>query len=172
MISSAFELGEEIDLHKVTFPLCPFLWEKFTDKLNIDKWNCIKYLNDEGVDFNTEIDKLPDDKGGIYIFIIKSPVLPYTSEYLAYIGRAKLTDSFSLKVRCKNYLTKYSKDEERPKITRMFKYWNKYLYLKFIEIEENITTVDIEKKLIKAILPPFNDFIPDFEIRQGVKAFS
>ena len=55
------------------------------------EWKETKFLNDDGTDFSDEVKRLPNDSGGIYVFIIKSNVLKGISEYLAYIGRAQLT---------------------------------------------------------------------------------
>ena len=174
MLSSAFDLGEEINLRKVEFTLHPKLWSKYDLSaldLNFNTWQTIKYLNDDGTGFNEDISQLPNNKGGLYFFSIHCPVIPGRTEYPVYIGRAMLTDGQNLRKRCREYLNKFVKDNERPKITRMFKYWKNELYLSFLTIEENEEIEDFEKKLINSMLLPFNDEVPDKEIKQAIKAF-
>jgi hypothetical protein len=176
MQNSAFEFGEEIHLRKVRYFLHQGLWSKYdldyTDlQLDWSEWNTIKYLNDHGTDFNENIDFVPNDAGGLYLFTIHCPVLPGITEFPVYIGRAKITENQNLRKRCKEYLTKFAREDERPQITRMIRYWGKELYLSYIELDDNDQIEDFEKKLINSLLLPFNEEIPDQEIRQGVKAF-
>mgnify|MGYP000636158000 CR=1 FL=1 len=174
MISSAFDLGEQIELRSLDYRLHQSLWFKY-DLSDIDlsfqNWTTIKYLNDDGTGFHSEVDTLPNSKGGLYMFFVKCPVIKGITEFPFYIGRAKLTDGQNLRKRCKEYFSKYSRDGERPKITRMFRYWSKDLFLSYFVLENNFAIVDYEKKLINSLLLPMNDQIPDKEIRQAVKAF-
>ncbi len=174
MRQAAFNLTGKIKAHEVTNQLYPIFWDKFDFKLlkkHNPKWTEIKFLNDKGDDLSDEMKTLPDDHGGIYIFVIKCNILPTTSEYLAYIGRAQFSDSHNLKIRCRKYFYEYFTEEGRPKITRMIGQWGKYLYLKYAEIDDNNDTVELEANLINAILPPFNDEIPDKTIKQAINAF-
>lgn len=58
---------------------------KWEFELDIDKWNSldtdvkeivsdgwlmVKYMNDEGTELNKDIESLPEDKGGIYSFVL------------------------------------------------------------------------------------------------------
>lgn len=174
MQREAFELGEKIKTHTFDFKLYPDLWFEFKiDQavMNDLEWNEIKFLNNSGNDYSNDVKNMPNDMGGIYIFMIKSNVLPGVSEYLAYIGRAQLTENHSLRVRCKKYFREYLKDKERPKVTTMIHYFKNHLYLRYAEVNDNATIVDLEAELINAILPPFNDLIPEKRIRDAVKAF-
>ena len=174
MLNSAFPLGEEIKLKTVQYKLHQDLWKRHDFSiinLSVSNWTTIKYLNKEGTDFNKEIDLLPADRGGLYMFSIKCPIIPGITEYPAYIGRALLTKGQNLRKRCREYFTKYSTDNERPKITTLFRYWSKDLYLSYMILDENERIIDYEKKLINSLLLPFNDEIPEKEIRQAVKAF-
>lgn len=174
MNDSAFNLGEEISLKTLKYKLHQTLWLKYdlsTIDLELPKWTTIKYLNETGTDFHSDIELLPNDSGGLYMFSINCPVIPGRTEFPVYIGRAQFTDNQNLRKRCREYFTKYSRTDERPKITRMFKYWAKELYLSFMTIEQNAEIIDFEKKLINSLLLPFNDEIPEQEIRQAVVAF-
>jgi excinuclease UvrABC nuclease subunit len=175
MQRDAFHLGKDIRSHSTEFKLYPPLWDSFDipfEIMNSLSWKEHKFLNEAGDDFSDEIKNLPNDKGGIYIFIIKSRVLPTVSEYLAYIGRAQLTENHSLRIRCRKYLNEYLKDKERPKITRMIEFFKNHLFLRYAEINDNNLIIDLEAKLINSILPPFNDKIPDKRIRDAVTAFN
>lgn len=174
MKQEAFKLRPHIAGHRISFDLCIPLWERFDsaklNKLN-PEWTDIKFLNEEGTDVSDDVKALPNDRGGLYVFVIKCPILLSTSEYLAYIGRAQLTSTHSLRVRCKKYLYEYCSDTGRPKISTMIGLWGKYLHLRYAVIDDNADTRNIEAQLINAILPPFNDEIPDKTIRDAVAAF-
>lgn len=174
MIGDAFSIGEKIRLHTFDFKLYPKLWDDFSVGVEIMdslEWQETKFLNDEGTDFSDEVKNMPNDSGGIYMFIIKSKVLKGISEYLAYIGRAQYTDNHNLRVRCKRYLTQYINEKERPKITTLMSYFKDHLFLRYVKVPNNELIVLLEAELINSLLPPFNDEIPDKIIRQAVDAF-
>lgn len=174
MLNSAFELGEEMALRKVSYILYSKQWEKYDLSiidLNLSNWTTIKYLNDNGSDFHSDLQKVPSDKGGLYMFSIHCPIIIGRTEFPVYIGRALLTEGQNLRKRCKEYFQKYYKENERPKITKMIKYWANDLHLSFIVMKENKQLIDYEKKLINSLLLPFNDQIPEKEIKQAKKAF-
>lgn len=169
-----FDFAEKIELHKVYFSLFPELWESFhCDGIDLDTvtWSETKFLSDDGTSLNEGMDNLPNNKGGIYIFCAKCGILPGTSNYLMYIGRAKVTGTHSLKVRCRKYFSEYQNEDGRPKIRRLVKQWGKYLYLKYIELDNNELIERLEASLINSILPPFNDVIPEKRTRDAVKMF-
>lgn len=171
----AVDLGSDINNHEVKFKIYPIGWESFDwskFNLNANNFKEIKYLDATANDFDNSINNLPDDKGGIYIFFIKFNQIPNFANYLVYIGRAQKTDGQNLRKRCKEYFQKYRRNaEDRAKIIRMFKFWKKYLYLKYIELDDNKIIIQLEEELINTILPPFNDEIPDKTIKTAVKAF-
>lgn len=174
MISSAFDLGEEIKLRRLDYVVHSKLWTNFTSlhlDISFSKWNTIKYLNDIGDDYNDAISSIPNDKGGLYLFFAKCPIISGITEYPFYIGRAQLTKGQNLQKRVKEYYSHYAKENERPKITRMFKYWGQQLHLAYLILEENEEVRDLEKQLINSLLLPMNDQIPEKEIREAVKAF-
>lgn len=174
MIDSAFNLGEEIKLKTLDFKLQQTLWLKYdlsAVNLSFANWTTIKYLNNDGTEFHEDIKLLPNDMGGLYMFSISCPVIPGRTEFPVYIGRAQITEDQNLRKRCREYFTKFLRNDERPKITRMFRYWAKELYLSFLPLDQNHEIIDFEKKLINSLLLPFNDEIPEKEIRQAIKAF-
>lgn len=174
MTSSAFELGEKLNNQTVKYILHKPLWDKFNFSaynLQFHNWQKIKYLNDEGDDFDIAIDTVPNTHGGLYMFYVKCDILSGISEFPFYIGRAQYTDNQNLRKRVKEYFQHFYRNNERPKITRMFKYWAKELHLAYFVINDNTNIVDLEKQLINALLLPMNDEIPDQEIKQAIKAF-
>lgn len=175
MITSAFELGEEINNKTLPYKLHQGIWERYDFSpldLSFHNWTKIKYLNDDCTGFNNDIVNIPNDCGGLYLFTIKCKIIGALTEYPVYIGRAQYTANQNLRKRCREYFTKYSRSDERPLITKMLKYWGNELYINFIELDENIQIIDLEKKIINSLLLPFNTEIPDIEIRQAVTAFN
>lgn len=174
MIISAFHHGEKLKLRDITYYLYNKHWDRYDLKevnLNFANWTTIKYLNSNGSSLNNDTSKLPNDSGGLYMFSINCPIISGMTQYPVYIGRALLSEGENLRARCRSYFTKYARSDERPMITTMFKYWKKELMLSFLPLADNSDIIDYEKRLINALILPFNDFIPDIEIRQAKKAF-
>jgi hypothetical protein len=170
----AFELGEQLNNRKIEYVLHKDLWDKFNFPnldLNISKWTTIKYLNDSITGFHQDIDLLPADKGGLYLFFVKCPILMGMTEYPLYIGRAQLTEGQNLRKRVKEYFQKYSKNNERPKIYKMFRYWAQNLFVAFYPLDDNDDIKDVERDIINYLILPMNDLIPDKQIKQAIKAF-
>lgn len=175
MTTSAFDLGEELKKKTLEFKLHQDLWNKYDFgvlDIEFSNWKTIKYLNDDGSGFHDDIAELPNDKGGLYLFTIKCEVINGVTTYPVYVGRAQYTDNQNLRKRCREYFTKFKRDNERPRITKMFKYWSNELYLSFLELDDNVEIIDLEKKIINSLLLPFNTEIPDTEIREAVAAFN
>lgn len=174
MTGNAFSLGEEIDLRRIEYKLHKGLWDKFNFPnldLKFDNWQKTKYLNADGDDFDVEINNIPNDSGGLYLFYVKCEIISGITEYPLYVGRAQLTDGQNLRKRVKEYFQHFSKNNERPKITKMFMYWAKDLYLAYHVLNDNADIISLEKQLINCLLLPMNDEIPDKETRDAVKAF-
>lgn len=174
MIQSAFDLGEHLKLREITYRVSPEIWKKWditNFDLNFTKWTKIKFLNDELTDFHNDISLVPNDKGGLYLFYVNCKTITGITEIPFYIGRAQITENQNLRKRVREYFTKFSRDNERPKITRMFKYWREDLYLAFYELDDNLDIIDLEKKLINSLLLPMNDEIPDLDTKTAIKAF-
>lgn len=174
MLDSAFDLGLEINNRKIQYTLYPPLWSRHDfSAINLDfsTWTTIKYLNTHATDFHPDISNVPNTTGGLYLFTIKCPIITGITQYPVYIGRAQFSSSQNLRKRCREYFTKYASSNERPKITKMFRFWGEYLYLSFLPLSTNSSIRDIEAQLINSLLLPFNTQIPDQEVRQAVDAF-
>lgn len=166
------DLIRKLGTTKVEFKLVPELWNDFSiDDFNLnDAVFCeIKFLNEDGDDMHEQMNQLPSDTGGIYFFYIRTGILK-NSDHLVYIGRAKHTDAQNLKKRCRSYFQKYP--NERPKINWMIREWGPYLYLRYISLTDNTLISKLEENLINALLPPFNEEIPNKTIKRAVSAFT
>lgn len=140
-------------------------------QLNIDKWETcdpnvkqivsgpwknIKFLNMDGTGINEDIDKVPNDKGGVYLFVLKPNIIPNIHIYLMYIGRARKQRNFSLQKRCRSYLW-----DNRVNIAYMREMWGKELYFYYLELDDDDIIKKVERELIRVIIPPCNSAIPD-----------
>jgi len=174
MISSAFDLGEQLALKTIEYKLHQDLWGVYNlSAVNLDfaTWTKIKYLNAAGTGLHANVDTVPNNSGGLYLFYLECPVITGLTEYPFYVGRAQFTAGQNLRKRVKEYYQHYVLNNERPKITKMLKYWGNELHLAYKTLPNNAATIDFEKKLINTLLLPMNDQIPDQEIRQAVQAF-
>jgi len=174
MLASAFDFGEELNNRKVVYYFHRPLWERFnypTLDLNFEAWEKKKYLNALGNDLSDGIDDIPNNTGGLYLFFIKCPIIPGITEYPLYIGRAQKTEGQNLRKRVKEYWQHYYLQKERPKITRMIRYWGNELYLAYYPINDNAIIINLEKDIINSTLFEMNDQIPDTEIKQALSAF-
>lgn len=174
MLASAFDFGEELNNRQIRYYLHKTLWDRFDyHGVNLDfhNWNKLKYLNEAGTGLSTEIETIPSDRGGLYLFYVKCQIIPGITEYPMYIGRAQFTSSQNLKKRVKEYWQHYSRQGERPKITRMIRYWGSELYLAYLTLDENDAIIDLEKQIINSTLFEMNDQIPDTEVKQAISAF-
>ena len=158
-----FDLCVSMATHKVPFVLNPGQgWETFPAHIqrliSEGHWIEYKYFIENTSELNPEINRIPNDCGGIYSFIIKPDIIHERHLYIAYIGRARCTDHQNLRKRVKEYCS-----DNRLKIQILREYWGPFLYVRFLTLrgENNDTIDEVEKELNKAILPPFNDQYPD-----------
>lgn len=165
------DLCDAVKLHKVQFVLNPDNeWARFPDHLKPvvnQQWTEFKYFIEDTAVINPEVSNIPNDCGGIYLFYIKPDVIPSIHHYLAYIGRAKKTQYQNLRKRVREYAS----ETKRPKICDMKRFWGSYLYVRYLPLpsEDNDCIDELEKELIKAVLPPFNDEYPEV-YNQAIKA--
>ena len=164
------DLKTDWNNHTINFTLFPTLW---VDSIDINDFFShhtiynIKFFNEDCSAINSDISTLPDNRGGIYFFILKNDILPELSSHIMYVGRAHFTTHQNLRKRCREYFTKYYKDyTKRPHIYTMLNNWCKNLYLYFVELEDNDEIDEIEKKLINNLIPPFNHDIPHVDLKK------
>ncbi len=118
-------------------------------------WSNIKYLNDDGK-LNPEIANLPNDKGGIYIFLLSPDIVSGLHRYIMYVGRARRQKDFSLQKRCRHYIK-----DTRPLVAEMVGNWGRYLYLYYLPLDSDDEITKVERELNRVIIPPCNSQIPE-----------
>lgn len=125
-------------------------------------WDSIKYGDEE-------VDKVPNDKRGIYAFAVHHPsdVLP-PHGYILYIGIAGKDSERALQERYRDYLNP-KKVVKRPRIARMIGDWHPVLKFFFAPVADDVSTDDlkkIEQQLNTALMPPFSEG----DLEAGTKA--
>ena len=120
------------------------------------QWESIKFMNEDCTGINKDIDKVPNDKGGIYVFLLKPENIPNLHTYIMYIGRVRRKNGFSLQRRCKEYLS-----DDRVKIAYMRELWGEELYFYYFPLDDDELIERVERELIRVIIPPCNSQIPD-----------
>jgi len=145
--------------------------------MDVNKWSQeIKYMNkvnENDFSISDDIRNLPTDTGGIYIFFIKGISLPFIENYIVYIGRCQYTEAQNINKRAKEYFVNDYLRGERLMIQKMFKHWKDHLYYRYYPDTDNDNIKRNEAQLIRAILPPLNEVIPDkMDIRETIPAFN
>lgn len=174
MITAAFDLGEELHNRSIRYFLHFPTWNAFNSSgldLSFNKWNAVKYLNTSGTAINPSVNSLPNSSGGLYMFFVKCPIISGITEYPLYIGRAQFSKTQNLRKRVKEYFQHYARNSERPKITKMIRYWGSELFVAYYPLPNNILITTLEEELINSTLFAMNDKIPSTTISQAIKAF-
>lgn len=161
------QANNEIGKFQFTMTLSPEKLAFDSFKVPSLVWDSIKYGK-------AEIDKVPDDKRGVYAFAIHQPseVLP-PHGYILYIGIAGRRSDRSLKARYADYLSP-QKIIKRDKIARMIGTWHKVLRFHFAPIDDSMTSEQLEqleKDLNTALLPPFSEGDLEAETKRKRRAF-
>jgi len=150
------------------------LWNRFIIEdlgINYNNWLKVKYF--DGVNLHNEVERIPIDKGGIYVFLIKCPIIPECGTYIMYVGSAQKTSNTNIKNRISQYFSNYTNNRERAKITRLFDKWKDYIYLAVLPLDnENNIILEVEKCLIDTLLPPCNSKLYNAEVKRKVSAFN
>lgn len=140
--------------------------DDISDQLN---WSSeIKFLNMTNDDLSDDIKGISTDHGGIYIFYLKGINLPFAENYILYIGRCLYSDNQNLKKRAREYFK-----PERIIIKNMFSRWKSYIYYRYYPETDNDRIKALETLLIRSIVPPLNEIIPNrLEVQPTVLAFN
>lgn len=141
------------------------LWELFNKKfeklIEEEKWKTFKYLKDDD-SFSDDLTKIPNDKGGIYTYYIESPILGDRQRILFYVGRALITDDENIRSRIydyKKYFVPNPAEGLRKKLRGVIKKWKKYVYCKYLTLDDNDTIIELEANLIDCLCPYCNTVI-------------
>ena len=157
------------------YTMVPDFWERFDVSdlpVDITTWQCIKMLNDSCSDINAQITKIPTQCGGIYVYVIKPPVIPACGEYIMYVGKATKTQHQNLRARVRSYKAELGPDFKREKIHRLFAKWGKYVYVRYLPVDGTVDVIALlEDRLIAALTPPCNADIRIQNIKRAVNAF-
>lgn len=131
-------------------------------------WQSIKFNAED------EIVRIPDDKRGVYAFVISSDANPIPIHgYIMYIGIAGRDSNRSLRTRYRDYLTT-SKVLRRPKINTLIANWHSVLRFFFAPVDEDFADEDLkdlEMKLNTAWMPPCVEGDIEASTRQMRSAF-
>lgn len=144
------------------FLLWPARWQTFDVDLSKYKWKEFQFN-----DF--EMLNIPHNKG-VYTFVIKPNVAAHPAcSYIMYVGQ---TTEQTLQTRFGQYLDEQKgKRKSRPKVKFMLSQYKDNLFFVCLPTDSKISPVDLENKLLGALIPPINDedALPA-EVRQIVKA--
>jgi hypothetical protein len=130
-------------------------------------WQAIRYGR-------AEIDKVPDDKRGVYAFAVRieSTVLP-PHGYILYMGIAGDDSDRPLRERYQEYLNA-NKVKSRAGIARMIGDWHEVLQFIFAPVDDSMSTTDLrrlETQLNTALIPPYSEQDIDADVRARRRAF-
>lgn len=158
---------DEIGKFKLDVILSPDKLQRNDYILDVLNWDSILY------DDADELEKVPNDKRGLYAFAICHPsqVLP-PHGYILYIGIAGRNSDRPLRTRYKEYLNA-KKIVKRARIARMIGTWHNVLRFYFAPVEDDVSTEDlqeIEKQLNTALMPTFSegDLEADVKKKRGM----
>lgn len=164
------------NLQSMTWAFClsTELWEKcINDSVitNLKLMKKIKYFEDSNRQLSEEVNELPNDRGGIYIYSIENSLVPTLGSYIMYVGRARKTESENLRNRVKSHFSQYKRHEENERLERVFENWKQYVYLSYLPIDGNDVIDLMEDRLIMALTPPCNKEYPAPKVRRKLSAF-
>jgi hypothetical protein len=159
--------SEDIKRYSIEIILAPPKMMSSQYALNALHWDCIEYGD-------KDIDKVPDDKRGIYAFAVQqtNAVLPPHC-YVMYIGIAGRNSTRSLRARYREYLNPTT-ILKRPKIARMIVDWEPVLKFYFATVDHTVssqTLEDIEEQLNTALMPPCVEGDLEADTKRARKAF-
>jgi hypothetical protein len=152
-----------ISKYQRNFVLCPTF---------MNTTNELPELNWESIKFNSDNITLPSQQG-VYAFSINiiSNNLP-TNSYILYVGKAgDINSQNTIRKRYRDY-TRELRTKTRPKIHRMLNLWKDHLTYHYAEVENGISTGEIETKLTTIFIPPYNTNDFSAEIRDLLKGAS
>lgn len=166
-IDFANRASEEIGRFRISFTLSPSLIIANDYVVNQLSWSSVKYGE-------AEIQKIPDDKRGVYAFVVYQPsdVLP-PHGYVLYIGIAGKDSNRTLRERYRDYLNS-KKVMKRTKIAMMIGNWHEVLRFFYAPVDDALSSEDLQKlelQLNTALLPPYSDRDMVAEVREMRRAF-
>ncbi len=157
------------------FCLSTELWELYVGEkhdISFDDGIKIPFFDGDSAKLSEEVKKIPNDKGGIYIYVLENPIVPDTGRYIMYVGRALFTKTENLRARVRSHFYQYKRADENELLIRLYDNWAKYVYLIYIPMDEDNDTIGrIEDELIVTLTPPCNKKYPSVKIKKKLRAF-
>jgi hypothetical protein len=134
--------------HRINALMMPTFWTAYSSP-NVLAWQQVKF----GVPANN----LPDDKIGVYCFVIEPNIaqIPRCG-LVVYIGRARN----SFRTRYENYLKEKDDSAGRPKVVVMLNLWKDHLTYYYAELPTPDECSAEESRLLTAFVPEFNSTLP------------
>ncbi len=134
--------------HRVEALMMPEFWTAYKSPHTL-VWNRVQF----GVDASV----LPNNKVGVYCFVIEPGIaaLPCCG-LLVYIGRAKT----NFRRRYSEYLEEKTDLEGRIKVVVMLNQWSKHLAFYYAELPTKEDAASEENRLLTAFVPEFNSILP------------
>jgi hypothetical protein len=168
VVDFAKQAQEEIGKFKFDVILSPDKLQTSEYVLGTLNWDSILYNNAD------ELNKVPDDKRGLYAFAIRHPslVLP-PHGYILYIGIAGRNSKRPLRARYKEYLNA-KRILKRQRIARMIGTWHEVLRFYFAPVDDNVSTEELqelEKQLNTALMPTFSEGDLEADAKRKRRAF-
>ena len=164
------------NLRDMTWEFCfsTELWEHYlVEKHSIDLSKLIKipYFAGDSTKLSKEVGLIPDDKGGVYLYVLENPMVPGSGRHIMYVGRARKTDTENLRARAKSHFAQYKRAEENSRLERLYDNWAPYVYFLYIPLDSNDEIDQAEDELIVTLTPPCNLKYPSVKIRKKLSAF-
>ena len=165
----ANEANREVGDFRLDFILSPDKMRR--DDYDIDEltWDSIQFGDD------AEIEKIPNDKRGVYALIICQPskVLP-PHGYVIYIGIAGRRSDRPLRERYRDYLNEKRVQKERPHLAYAIGTWQNVLRFYFAPVDDGFSSEDLEKleeQINTALMPPYSFSDLEADTKRKKKAF-
>ena len=167
LIDFANEANSEIAKYTVSVTLSPEKMAANEYAIPTLTWDSISYGE-------TELDRVPDDKRGVYAFSVchNDNLLP-PHGYVLYIGIAGRDSNRSLRDRYRDYLNE-KKVLRRARIARMIGTWHEVLRFFFAPVPDEVSSDDLktlEKQLNTALMPPFSEGDLEADTKRKRRAF-
>ena len=165
----ANEANREVGNFRLNFTLSPNKMRRDDYDLEALTWDSIHFGDD------AEIEKIPNDKRGIYALTICHPgkVMPLHG-YVIYIGIAGRRSDRPLRERYKDYLNEKRVQKERPRLAYAIGTWQNVLRFYFAPVDDEFSSEsleELEKKINTALMPPYSFGDLEADTKHKQKAF-
>lgn len=165
----ANEANREVGNFRLNFTLSPNKMRRDDYDLEALTWDSIHFGDD------AEIEKIPNDKRGIYALTICHPgkVMPLHG-YVIYIDIAGRRSDRPLRERYKDYLNEKRVQKERPHLAYAIGTWQDVLRFYFAPVDDEFSSgnlEELEKKINTALMPPYSFGDLEADTKHKQKAF-